>query len=136
MQTNAARLQAGEVSTADRYGFLSAASIVFIAGLLTVFSARAQTLDSTNVRAVPTYESVGLYWSTPGASSAGCEVKYRAKILELDDYPGRRAAMGAFGRRRVENELEWRYEVPKLLAAYGSLWAPKPGLASEDRAAL
>jgi hypothetical protein len=23
----------------------------------------------------------------------------------------------------VENELEWRYEVPKLLAAYDSLWS-------------
>jgi hypothetical protein len=30
--------------------------------------------------------------------------------------------MGAYGRRRVENELEWRYEVPKLLAAYDALW--------------
>jgi glycosyltransferase involved in cell wall biosynthesis len=45
-----------------------------------------------------------------------------AKIVELIDDPERRAAMGAYGRRRVENELEWRYEVPKLLAAYESLW--------------
>jgi glycosyltransferase involved in cell wall biosynthesis len=45
-----------------------------------------------------------------------------AKIVELVDDPARRARMGAFGRRRVENELEWRYEQPKLLAAYQSLW--------------
>jgi len=45
-----------------------------------------------------------------------------AKIVELVDDPARRAQMGAFGRRRVENELEWRYEVPKLLQAYESLW--------------
>ncbi len=45
-----------------------------------------------------------------------------AKVLELLDDPERRAAMGAYGRRRVENELEWRYEVPKLRAAYRSLW--------------
>jgi glycosyltransferase involved in cell wall biosynthesis len=45
-----------------------------------------------------------------------------AKILELLDDPERRAAMGAYGRRRVENELEWRYEIPKLRAAYRSLW--------------
>ena len=45
-----------------------------------------------------------------------------AKIVELLDDPARREAMGAFGRRRVENELEWRYEVPKLLAAYEALW--------------
>jgi len=44
------------------------------------------------------------------------------KIVDLIDDPERRARMGEFGRRRIENELEWRYEVPKLLAAYGSLW--------------
>jgi glycosyltransferase involved in cell wall biosynthesis len=43
------------------------------------------------------------------------------RIVELLDDPERRAAMGAFGRRRVENELEWRYEAPKLLAAYEAL---------------
>jgi glycosyltransferase involved in cell wall biosynthesis len=44
------------------------------------------------------------------------------KIVALLDDPERRRAMGAYGRRRVENELEWRYERPKLLAAYDSLW--------------
>jgi glycosyltransferase involved in cell wall biosynthesis len=48
------------------------------------------------------------------------------KIAELLDDPARRAAMGAFGRRRVENELEWRYEAPKLLAAYDALWTAVP----------
>jgi glycosyltransferase involved in cell wall biosynthesis len=48
-----------------------------------------------------------------------------AKILELLDDPERRAAMGAYGRRRVENELEWRYEIPKLRSAYRALW-PRP----------
>jgi glycosyltransferase involved in cell wall biosynthesis len=46
-----------------------------------------------------------------------------AKIIELVDDPQRRAEMGAFGRSRVENDLEWRYESPKLLAAYESLWS-------------
>jgi glycosyltransferase involved in cell wall biosynthesis len=45
-----------------------------------------------------------------------------AKIAELLDDPGRRADMGAFGRRRVETELEWRHEAPKLIAAYEALW--------------
>jgi glycosyltransferase involved in cell wall biosynthesis len=49
-----------------------------------------------------------------------------AKIVELLDDPERRAAMGSFGRRRVENELEWRYEVPKLRAAYRALWQAAP----------
>lgn len=43
------------------------------------------------------------------------------KIVELLDDPARRERMGAFARRRVENELEWRFEVPKLLAAYGTV---------------
>jgi glycosyltransferase involved in cell wall biosynthesis len=43
------------------------------------------------------------------------------KILELLDDPARRERMGAFGRQRVENELEWRYEVPKLLGAYAAV---------------
>jgi glycosyltransferase involved in cell wall biosynthesis len=51
-----------------------------------------------------------------------------AKILELLDDPVRRAAMGAYGRRRVENELEWRYEIPKLRSAYRALW-PRPAAA-------
>src|SRR5512140_1567328 len=37
----------------------------------------AQSLSSSGVRAVPTYEAVGLYWSGPGAGSAGCDVRYR-----------------------------------------------------------
>jgi len=44
------------------------------------------------------------------------------KIVELLDDPERRARMGEYGRRRVETELEWRYEAPKLLAAYERLF--------------
>jgi glycosyltransferase involved in cell wall biosynthesis len=59
-----------------------------------------------------------------------------AKILELLDDPARRAAMGAYGRRRVENELEWRYEVPKLRAAYRALWPARTrAMRPEGRAA-
>jgi len=46
-----------------------------------------------------------------------------ARIVELLDDPQKRRAMGALGRRRVLDELEWRHEVPKLLAAYDALWA-------------
>jgi len=47
---------------------------------------------------------------------------FAAKIVELVDDPARRGAMGRYGRLRIETELEWRYEVPKLLAAYDALW--------------
>ena len=46
-----------------------------------------------------------------------------AKIVELIDDPQRRADMGRYGRMRVENELEWRHEAPRLLSAYDSLWS-------------
>jgi glycosyltransferase involved in cell wall biosynthesis len=43
------------------------------------------------------------------------------KILQLLDNPELRIKMGRFGRSRVENELEWKHEVPKLLSAYQAL---------------
>jgi glycosyltransferase involved in cell wall biosynthesis len=49
-------------------------------------------------------------------------IDFGNKIVELLGDPARRARMGAFGRRRVEDQLEWRHEVPKLLAAYRALW--------------
>ena len=48
------------------------------------------------------------------------------KVLELLDDPERRARMGAFGRRRVREQLAWQYEEPKLLAAYARLLGPQP----------
>jgi spore maturation protein CgeB len=44
------------------------------------------------------------------------------KILYLLDRPEERVKMGEFGKRRVEKELEWKYEEPKLLAAYTTLF--------------
>ena len=46
------------------------------------------------------------------------EVDMGERIVELLDDPERRRRMGEFGRNRVINELEWKYEAPKLLAAY------------------
>jgi glycosyltransferase involved in cell wall biosynthesis len=40
------------------------------------------------------------------------------KILWLLDHPGERKKMGEFGRRRVEQELAWKFSVDNLLAAY------------------
>lgn len=44
------------------------------------------------------------------------------KIVQLLDDPALREKMGQFGRHRVENELEWKYEAPKLLKAYDVLF--------------
>lgn len=46
------------------------------------------------------------------------ELEFADKILELLADPERRAAMGAEGKRRMTEELEWKHQAPKLLAAY------------------
>jgi hypothetical protein len=57
------------------HGLIAASSLLI--GLAAVHApARAQALDSTGVRAVPTYEAVGLYWSNP-ATATDCSVQFR-----------------------------------------------------------
>jgi len=51
---------------------------------------------------------------------------FARKLVELLDDPERRRAMGEYGRRRVVEELEWRHEAPRLLAAYEALWSTAP----------
>jgi glycosyltransferase involved in cell wall biosynthesis len=48
------------------------------------------------------------------------------QIVALLDDPERRERMGRFGRDRVERQLAWQYEVPKLIAAYEALFAGAP----------
>jgi glycosyltransferase involved in cell wall biosynthesis len=51
------------------------------------------------------------------------EIDLAWKIIQLLDDPEARAMMGSFGRNRVETELEWKYEVPRLLRAYDAAFA-------------
>ena len=51
------------------------------------------------------------------------EIDLAVKILQLLDDAALRKTMGAYARSRVERELQWCHEVPKLLAAYDSLFA-------------
>jgi glycosyltransferase involved in cell wall biosynthesis len=47
------------------------------------------------------------------------------KILCLLDDPDQRSRMGAFGKRRVLEELAWQHSVPKLLSAYSQVLGPE-----------
>ena len=44
------------------------------------------------------------------------------KITELLADDERRAAMGRYGRARVEAEMAWPHQVPALIAAYQRIW--------------
>jgi glycosyltransferase involved in cell wall biosynthesis len=83
---------------------------------------------------------------TEGRFSAGAaslyakpnnEIDLAQQIVHLLDRPELRQKMGEYGRQRVQNELEWKYEVPKLLAAYDRVFQStrqaKPSL-RDDRA--
>ncbi|MES1925301.1 glycosyltransferase family 4 protein [Salinisphaera sp. T31B1] len=48
----------------------------------------------------------------------GDTADFADKLLQLIDDPDLRHAMGAYGQQRVRDTLAWRFEVPKLLAAY------------------
>ena len=46
-------------------------------------------------------------------------VDFADKILELLANPEKRKQMGEIGMRRMTEKLEWRYQIPTLLKAYG-----------------
>lgn len=50
------------------------------------------------------------------------EIDLAMKIIQLLDDPDLRQEMGRYGRDRIQDELAWKYEEPKLLAAYEALW--------------
>jgi len=60
-------------------------------------------------------------YSAQGSSlyaEANNPVDLAEKITALVDNPGAREAMGAYGRARVVNELNWQHQITPLLAAY------------------
>lgn len=51
------------------------------------------------------------------------EKDFARKITKLLDDPKLRDQMGRYGRNRIERELAWEFEAPKLLQAYDVLFA-------------
>jgi glycosyltransferase involved in cell wall biosynthesis len=49
-------------------------------------------------------------------------IDFAQKIVELLGDPERRKRAGGIGRRRIENELSWEHQVPKLIEAYRTLF--------------
>jgi glycosyltransferase involved in cell wall biosynthesis len=49
-------------------------------------------------------------------------VDFANKIVYLLDQPALRTSMGNIGRQRIEQELAWKYEIPRLLNAYQMLF--------------
>jgi glycosyltransferase involved in cell wall biosynthesis len=54
-------------------------------------------------------------------AKANDTVDFAEKVLALIDDPERRAFMGDYGRKRVEQALAWHHEQPKLLNAYAKV---------------
>ena len=50
-------------------------------------------------------------------------VDFAQKIVELLGDPAARERAGEIGRGRIENELSWAHQIPKLIRAYTTLFA-------------
>jgi len=46
------------------------------------------------------------------------ELDFARKIAELMDDPEKRSRMGKLGRERIEKDLQWSCQEPKILSAY------------------
>jgi glycosyltransferase involved in cell wall biosynthesis len=53
------------------------------------------------------------------------EAEFAEAIAQLMDQPDLQKKMGTYGRRRVEEELQWTKVGKNLLTAYGTLFAEK-----------
>ncbi|MEH2533500.1 glycosyltransferase involved in cell wall biosynthesis [Bradyrhizobium sp. AZCC 1588] len=58
------------------------------------------------------------------------------KILELLDDPARRDRMGAFGQKRIHDELAWEHETANLLSAYERVFSLRSSSSRQRRAAV
>ncbi|MEO1339764.1 MAG: glycosyltransferase family 4 protein [Cyanobacteria bacterium J06635_13] len=56
------------------------------------------------------------------------EREFAQKMLELLDSPEQQQKIGSEGQRRMREELEWRHQAPKLLAAYETILTELAGI--------
>ena len=63
-------------------------------------------------------------------AAANDPIDLAEKLLELLGDPERRAQMGQIGRRRLETELCWEHQAPKLLEAYDGVFRQSEQLES------
>lgn len=57
-------------------------------------------------------------------AKANDPIDFAQKIIELLADPAKRRKAGEIGRSRIENELSWAHQAPKLIAAYSTLFEP------------
>ena len=55
-------------------------------------------------------------------AKANDSIDFADRIVHLIEDPDARARMGAIGRQRVERDLSWAHQVPKLVEAYQNLF--------------
>jgi glycosyltransferase involved in cell wall biosynthesis len=116
---------AGRVSDEQLWEILSTADVC-------VNPDRANAMnDKSTMNKILEYMALGKpivqFDLTEGRNSAGDSSLYAKpndirdfgiKVCELLDDPERRRVMGALGRRRIEAELAWHHQVPRLMQAY------------------
>ena len=73
------------------------------------------------MNADPEQEITGISYDSRRTEPGDLFVAIRGFETDGHRYIAKAAEMGAFGRKRVQNELSWDYEKPKLISAYKKL---------------
>jgi glycosyltransferase involved in cell wall biosynthesis len=123
---------AGRVSDAELLERLSSADLCVAPDVKNPYN------DKCTMNKVLEYMALGLptvqFDLVEGRRSCGSAAEYAkandpvdlgATVVSLLDDPDRRAKMGAEGRRRMVEELEWRHQAPRLVEAYDRALRPR-----------
>jgi hypothetical protein len=117
---------------ASRFRGLASALSSFIALFAGTAFAQSATLPTSGTVAIPTYESVGLYWQNPGGT-AGCQVKFRkwgdtAWIAGLDMWYDARdtECRGSLVHLEPGTWYQVEFNLPGLAATRGQVFRTWP----------